>query len=216
MAMRNPDSDAHEAPRFGVRLSGKPSGRITPTRARVIEAAKGGLLHRKRDLAEMAACSTGVIDALVDDGVLDVLPMAPEARADALDPAGRAPILSDEQQQAADVLVEAVKGGEFTPILLEGVTGSGKTEVYFESVAAALGANKQVLILLPEIALTPEFLARFEARFGGKPGAWHSGIRADPAQPALARRCRGRGAGRRWRAFGPVPAFCPSRTCDRR
>jgi primosomal protein N' (replication factor Y) (superfamily II helicase) len=56
------------------------------------------------------------------------------------------------------------------------VTGSGKTEVYFEAVAAALESGKQALILLPEISLTPEFVARFEARFGGAPGLWHSGI----------------------------------------
>ncbi|KAF0227550.1 MAG: primosomal protein [Beijerinckiaceae bacterium] len=176
MAMRDPEAEAHEAPKFGVRLTGKPPARLTPARARVIEAAKGGLVHKKRDLAERAACSTGVIDALVDDGVFDVVALAPEARANALDPAGRAPVLSEEQAEAAEGLCAAVIAGGFAPFLLEGVTGSGKTEVYFESVAAALEAKRQVLILLPEIALTPEFLARFEARFGGQPGAWHSGI----------------------------------------
>ncbi len=176
MAMRDPEAEAHEAPKFGVRLTGKPPGRMTPARARLIEAAKGGLVFRKRDLAERAACSTGVIDALVDDGVFDIVALAREARANALDPAGRAPVLSGDQSQNADALRTAVGAGGFSPFLLEGVTGSGKTEVYFEAVAAALEAGRQVLILLPEIALTPEFLARFEARFGGQPGAWHSGI----------------------------------------
>lgn len=176
MAMRDPEAEAHEAPKFGVRLTGKPPGRLTAARARLIEAAQGGLIHRKRDLAERAACSTGVIDALVDDGVFDVIALAPELRAQALDPAGRAPQLSEAQRTNADALREAVTKGGFAPVLLEGVTGSGKTEVYFEAVAAALEAKRQVLILLPEIALTPEFLARFEARFGGQPGAWHSGI----------------------------------------
>ena len=176
MAMRDPEAEAHEAPKFGVRLTGKTPGRITPARARLVEAAKGGLIHRKRDLAEMAACSTGVIDALVDDGVFDIVPLAPETRAEALDPAGRRPALSADQEARAQSLREAVGVQRFAPFLLEGVTGSGKTEVYFEAVAAALEANRQVLILLPEIALTPEFLARFEARFGGRPGAWHSGI----------------------------------------
>lgn len=176
MAMRDPEAEAHEAPKFGVRLTGKAPGRITPVRARLIEAAKGGLVHRKRDLAERAGCSTGVIDALVDDGALEIMALAPEARAQRLDPAGGASKLSEAQREQAEILRPAVTTGGFAPFLLEGVTGSGKTEVYFEAVAAALEAGKQVLILLPEIALTPEFLTRFEARFGGLPGAWHSGI----------------------------------------
>lgn len=176
MAMRDPEAEAHEAPKFGVRHTGKEPSRLTAARARLVEAARGGLVHRKRDLAERAACSTGVIDALVDDGVFEVIVLPNEARADALDGTGRAPTLSPEQEQAAFALREAVRAATFSPILLEGVTGSGKTEVYFEAVAEALAAGKQVLILLPEIALTPEFLTRFEARFGGRPGLWHSGV----------------------------------------
>jgi len=175
MAIRDPNAESHEAPRFGVRLTGKPPGRLTPARARLTEAAKGGLVYRKKDLAERASCSSGVIDALVDDGVFDVVALAPEARAQVLDPRGRQPQLSPLQEERAASLRAAIGGG-FAPFLLEGVTGSGKTEVYFEAVAAALEVGRQVLILLPEIALTPEFLARFEQRFGGFPGAWHSGI----------------------------------------
>lgn len=176
MALRDPEAEAHEAPKFGLRLTGKTPGRATPARSRAMAAAMGGLVYRKRDLAERAACSTGVLDALVDDGVFEIVPLAPEARAAALDPAGRASTLSTSQTEAASALSAAVAAGGFSPFLLEGVTGSGKTEVYFEAVAAALAADRQVLILLPEIALTPEFLARFEARFEGRPGAWHSGI----------------------------------------
>ena len=176
MAMRDPEAEAHEAPKYGVRLTGKLPGRMTPVRKRLIDMAQGGLVHRKRDLAERAACSTGVIDALVDDGVFDVVALTPDARANALDPLGRAPTLSEDQAANAGALRAAVSVGGFAPFLLEGVTGSGKTEVYFEAVAAALDVKRQVLILLPEIALTPEFLSRFEARFGGQPGAWHSGI----------------------------------------
>ncbi|MCA0405718.1 MAG: primosomal protein N' [Proteobacteria bacterium] len=175
MALRDPDAEAHEAPKFGVRATGKVPGRMTPTRARLLAAAQGGLTFSKRDLAQAAGCSTGVIDAMVDDGALEVIERAPEG-GKALDPRGRAPQLSPDQAKAAQGLREAVAGGAFAPILLEGVTGSGKTEVYFEAVAAAIEAGRQVLILLPEIALTPEFLARFEARFGAAPGAWHSGI----------------------------------------
>jgi primosomal protein N' (replication factor Y) len=176
MAIRDPDAEAHEPLKFGVRFTGKPPDRMTPARARLIEAAKGALVHRKRDLAEAASCSTGVIDALVDDGAFEIVAMAPEARVQTLDPRERAPVLTERQAREAGALREAVTAGGFQPFLLEGVTGSGKTEVYFEAVAAAIEAGLQVLILLPEIALTPEFLARFEARFGGLPGAWHSGI----------------------------------------
>jgi primosomal protein N' (replication factor Y) len=176
MAMRDPEAEAHEAPKFGLRLTGQEPRRLTPTRMRLMMAAKGGLTHRKRDLAETASCSTGVIEALIDEGVFEVVPLPGLARAAALDCSPGGPALNAEQIAAAETLREAVRGGEFMPVLLEGVTGSGKTEVYFEAVAAALGAGKQALVLLPEISLTPEFVARFEARFGGAPGLWHSGI----------------------------------------
>ncbi len=178
MAMRDPEAEAHEAPKFGLRITGTEPRRLTPTRARVMAAAVGGLTHRKKDLADAAGCSTGVVDALVDEGVFEIVPLPSLARAAPLDLAARGPVLNDQQRNAADVLSGLVKSGGFAPVLLEGVTGSGKTEVYFEAVATALQAGKQALILLPEISLTPEFVARFEARFGGAPGLWHSGIAA--------------------------------------
>ncbi len=178
MAMRDPEAEAHEAPKFGLRVTGTEPRRLTPTRARVMAAAVGGLTHRKKDLADAAGCSTGVIDALVDEGVFEIVPLPSLARAAPLDLAARGPVLNAQQQQAADELSSLVKAGGFAPVLLEGVTGSGKTEVYFEAVATALQSGRQALILLPEISLTPEFVARFEARFGGAPGLWHSGIAA--------------------------------------
>ena len=66
--------------------------------------------------------------------------------------------------------------GEFSVSLLDGVTGAGKTEVYFEAIAAALEADRQVLVLLPEIALTAQFLGRFEERFGAPPLEWNSDV----------------------------------------
>lgn len=176
MALRAPDEEAHEKPRFALRATGQMPQRLTPTRARVLAAAEGELLFAKRDLAERASCSTGVIDALVDEGVFTLVELAPAGRGERLNPDHAPPVLSAEQGEASATLREAVREGRFQPMLLEGVTGSGKTEVYFEAVAEALAQKKQVLVLLPEIALTNEFLARFEARFGGRPGAWHSGI----------------------------------------
>jgi primosomal protein N' (replication factor Y) len=176
MALRDPDEEAHEKPRFALRATGMVPQRLTPTRARVIAAAEGPLLFAKRDLAERAACSTGVIDALVDEGVFELIELAPAGRADPLLPDHGQPSLSPDQAAAAKQLREGVRSAAFQPFLLEGVTGSGKTEVYFEAVAEALALGRQVLVLLPEIALTNEFLARFERRFGGRPSAWHSGI----------------------------------------
>lgn len=176
MAMRDPDAEAHEAPKFGLRATGAQPRRLTPTRARVMAAAVGGLTHRRKDLADAAGCSTGVIDALMDEGVFEMVPLPSLARAASFDLASRGPRLNAQQCAAADELSGLVKTGGFAPVLLEGVTGSGKTEVYFEAVATALETGRQALILLPEISLTPEFVARFEARFGGAPGLWHSGI----------------------------------------
>jgi 16S rRNA (cytosine1402-N4)-methyltransferase len=79
------------------------------------------------------------------------------------------PELSPEQQEVSDELLAAVKAQEFAPFLLDGVTGSGKTEVYFEPMAEAIRMGRQVLVLLPEIALTENFLKRFEQRFGAEP-----------------------------------------------
>ncbi len=85
-------------------------------------------------------------------------------------------VLSAEQAEAAARLRAHVDAQHFVAVLLDGVTGSGKTEVYFEAVAAALTQGKQVLILLPEIALTSQFLERFEKRFGCRPAEWHSDL----------------------------------------
>ena len=84
--------------------------------------------------------------------------------------------LSTDQGEASEALKKSVEAGAFSVTLLDGVTGSGKTEVYFEAIAAALDAGKQALILLPEIALTAAFIERFQDRFGAKPGEWHSDL----------------------------------------
>ena len=88
--------------------------------------------------------------------------------------------LSPRAQEAAHEAAEALRGkvraDAFSVTLLDGVTGSGKTEVYFEAVAAALEAGRQVLVLLPEIALSAAWLERFERRFGVRPAVWHSEV----------------------------------------
>ena len=178
MGVRAPDHAGPEPVRMGVRLAGPPPERMTPARARLIAAAEGGFAFRKSELAQLASVSAGVIDALVDEGTFEViaLPRDPVALPPDSDFA-QIPLEAD-QEAAATTLAEKTAKGEFSVTLLEGVTGSGKTEVYFEAVAAALKIGRQVLIMMPEIALTAQFLERFANRFGTRPAEWHSGVAA--------------------------------------
>jgi len=162
------------APRYGVRFAGDTPSRMTPARARVIEKAKNGLIWTKSSLAEVAGVSTGVIDGLVDAGSFITEPL-PDWHAMPLDLTRERAKLTPEQAQAATGLVNNTNDG-FTVTLLDGVTGSGKTEVYFEAIAQALKQGKQALVLMPEIALTIQFIARCQERFGAKPAEWHSGM----------------------------------------
>lgn len=176
LALRPPELDKVDAVRLGVRLSGSLPQRMTAARQRVVQAAEGGILHTRRELANLAAVSAGVIDGLIDEGTLETIamPLPPVAEEPDLD--FSAVSLSLEQRCAADALRAGVAGGEACVTLLEGVTGSGKTEVYFEAVAEAVRKGEQTLILLPEIALTAQFLDRFARRFGVRPATWHSGV----------------------------------------
>ena len=162
------------APRYGVRLEGPPPVRMTPARARVLETAGNGLIWVKSTLAQTAGVSPGVIDGLVDAGTLIAEPL-PDWHAMPLDPSRERAKLTKVQSAAAQELCTNTADG-FTVTLLDGITGSGKTEVYFEAIAQALKAGKQALVLMPEIALTGAFLARCEERFGARPAEWHSGI----------------------------------------
>jgi primosomal protein N' (replication factor Y) len=178
MAIRAPFHAAPEAVRIGVRLTGAPPRRMTPARTRVLAAAGGGAVFLKSALAKAAACSPGVIDGLIEEGALEAIALPPEPAALPCDPHFMKPGLSPGQAEAARQLEASVRSGTFCVTLLEGVTGSGKTEVYFEAVAAALEAGRQSLILIPEIALTTQFIERFAKRFGARPAEWHSGVSA--------------------------------------
>lgn len=189
LALRRPPDDTPERPKLGVRLVGAPPARMTPARARAIAAAEGGLLIGKSALAEAASVSTAVIDALVDAGTFTVEALPRDAVAAIPDPEFAKPELSDDQSAAAAALVASVAAAGYGVTLLEGVTGSGKTEVYFEAVAEAIRQGRQSLILMPEIALTAQFIDRFEARFGVRPGLWHSAVtgrRRERLQAAIA------------------------------
>lgn len=176
-------ADALEGPKMQtayVRARAAPEDlRLTAQRKAVLAAA-GDVPMSAAALAAAAGVSEAVARGLADAGALErveVDPDPPFAPPD-LARAGRG--LSEDQQDAADMIEDVVARGGHRAILIDGVTGSGKTEVYFEAVAAALKKDPeaQALILLPEIALTLPFLARVEERFGAAPAPWHSDLTA--------------------------------------
>ena len=151
--------------------------RMTELRAAALDQLHGaqGLV---RELAAEAGVSIAVIRGLIKAGAFEPVEINTDTPLPEPDADFAIPSLNDSQSEAADEIIAAVNAGEFAPFVLDGVTGSGKTETYFEAVAAALRLGKQVLVLLPEIALTQPFLKRFEERFGVEPAAWHSGMRS--------------------------------------
>jgi len=159
------------------RGTGEPD-RWTDARRRVVETldSYGSLAFTLKELAEMAGVSSSVVKGLVKQGVVAEEASPRDVAYPRLDP-GESPYeLTEEQSAAAETLTTGVAGRKYGTTLLKGVTGSGKTEVYLEAVGACLAAGRQALVLLPEIALTAEFLTRVDARFGARPAEWHSGV----------------------------------------
>lgn len=153
-----------------------PEFRETAARRRVLSVLEHGMALPGPALTREAGVSSGVITGLVKAGALEAVALPPAGAFSIPDPAVGGVALSDEQSAAAAALVEKVRADNFSVTLLDGVTGSGKTEVYFEAIAAVLAAGKQALVLLPEIALTPQWLERFVRRFGAAPAVWHSDL----------------------------------------
>ncbi|MCG5481004.1 MAG: primosomal protein N' [Ensifer alkalisoli] len=176
MALRAPTAFDPEPMVEALRLTEMRPERMTAARERVIAAAGDGYSWTRSGLAHAAGVSLSVIDGLQAQGVFETQFMPPPPVVAAPDPDFTAPRLEGPQKQAAADLLAAVEERKFSVSLIDGITGSGKTEVYFEAIAATLRAGKQVLILLPEIALTASFLERFQDRFGAKPAEWHSDL----------------------------------------
>jgi primosomal protein N' (replication factor Y) len=174
MCLRMGENLGPERLRIGVRLTGQAPKRLTPARRRLIEAVSDGLLHGKSEAAREAGVSSSVIDGLVDEGTLHVEPMPRPPAPPAPDPFFAQPDFSRPQRSAVDAMRALAANGSFHVALLDGVTGSGKTEVYFEAIAEIIRRGRQSLILMPEIALTGQFLDRFARRFGVRPLEWHS------------------------------------------
>ncbi len=157
----------------------KPLPKLTLTQQKVIDILSNGQPRIQADIAREAEVSAGVVKTLFDKGILKTIEAATPPPCTHADPDFFSLELSPAQHKAADKLKEAVSHKPET-ILLDGVTGAGKTEVYFEAVAQALREKKQVLILMPEIALSNAFIDRFKKRFGCSPALWHSSL--TPAQ----------------------------------
>jgi len=176
MVLRAPTAFEPEAEIAGLRYIGGVSERLTPARKRVLELAEDGRVWTRSGLAHAAGTSLSVVDGLYKLGLFEdiALPQPPVVMPPDADYAPA--LLESSQKTAAESLVEAVDGNDFKVILLDGVTGSGKTEVYFEAIARAIKLGRQILILLPEISLTQQFLDRFERRFGAPPAQWHSDL----------------------------------------
>lgn len=131
--------------------------------------------YSKSEIVKGAGVSSSVINKLIETNIIEPfgVPKTKQFYVPKFDIQGIT--LTPEQQNAADYLCAKCDKG-FNVTLLDGVTGSGKTEVYFEAAIKTLKQNKQVLILVPEIALTTQWLDRYEKRFGVKPANWHSGL----------------------------------------
>jgi len=160
----------------GVRLAGPTPQRMTAARSRVLQLLADGMARAKSEAAHDAGVSAGVIDGLIDEGALETMVLPPEPVARQPNPDHCVPEFTEAQRAASNTLRASVGQSGFSVTLIDGVTGSGKTEVYFEAVAECIRRGRQVLILMPEIALTAQFLGRFAERFGVNPAEWHSEI----------------------------------------
>jgi primosomal protein N' (replication factor Y) len=176
MALRAPTAFDPEPMIEGLRFTGHRPERLTSARERVLELVEEGVPWTRSGLAHASGTSTSVVDGLVKQGSFETVFLPPPPVVAAPDPDYVAPRLEGPQTESAVELVESVRKRGFSVALIDGITGSGKTEVYFEAIAETLRQGRQVLILLPEIALTASFLERFQDRFGAKPAEWHSDL----------------------------------------
>ena len=178
MTLRAPDLDQPPAARRVVHRIGPAPDRMTEARAAVLRVIDehGGAGFAPSELAQLAGVGTSVVKGLVGTGTLVETEAPKDAPYPRLDPSLPGKPLAPDQAVAAEALRTGLRGGGYATTLLRGVTGSGKTEVYLEAVAETLRMGRQALVLLPEIALSAEFIDRVEARFGARPGEWHSGI----------------------------------------
>ena len=175
MVLSCPDALLPPPARVLLRWAGMTNLKPSPARTRIAQLLADGRAMTAQDIAAEAATSPAVVRALADSGALSTLTLAQEQDLPRIDLDRSGPDLSPDQASGAKRLIAALATG-FSVTHLAGVTGSGKTEVYFEAIAAALADGGQVLVLLPEIALSAQWFQRFSERFGAPPAVWHSEI----------------------------------------
>lgn len=178
LATRAPGLGDPPSMRKVYRLGQGEPDRMTDARRRVLAVLQdyGGLSFTLKELAEMTGVTASVVKGLVKQGAVAEVDSPRDLPLPPLDPDRPGKALTDDQAAAADHMRAALRSQTYGTTLLKGVTGSGKTEVYLEAVAQCLTQGRQALVMLPEIALTAEFLTRVEARFGARPAEWHSGV----------------------------------------
>lgn len=197
--------------------AGEPPEKMTPQRERVFEVLReAGVALSAPEIASLAGVSAGVVKGLAEAGALLAESRAREKPFDEPDHDAPSMTLSEGQAAAASRLCEMVGSGAYHAALLRGVTGSGKTEVYLEAVAACLKAGRQALILLPEIALTASFVERVERRFGARPAQWHSGVSGAERRRVWRGAAGGGGEAFRRRALLAFSALSETRADHRR
>ena len=174
MALRMGETLGPERARIGVRLSGPSPSRMTAARARVLALLADGLVRAKGEAAEEAGVSPGVIDGLIDEGTLETIPLPPDPVARAPDPDSRAAEFTPAQSDAAAALRQTIRDGGYSVTLLDGRHRLRQDGGLFRGGGGGDWRGRQTLILMPEIALTAQFLDRFTARFGVRPAEWHS------------------------------------------
>jgi len=175
MALSVPRKFDKAKKKFFYRLSGDLPEKMTPARKKVVDVAISDMSMPVKEWVEQAAVSEGAIRGMIKVGMLTPQEVSGEDAFIKPDIELERAILSEEQKVAADHIILQQKSADFKSILLEGITGSGKTEVYFEAIAQALKDEAaQVLVLVPEISLTAQWLDRFMQRFGAEPVIWHS------------------------------------------
>jgi primosomal protein N' (replication factor Y) (superfamily II helicase) len=175
MVLRVPAAFDPEATIEALQFTGYYPVKMTGARKAALALVAENPVWTKAGLAKAAGIGASVIDGLHKAGCFETVHLPPPPVVPEPDIHYGAATLSEEQAAGAEALCQ-LAGAGFATALLDGVTGSGKTEVYFEAIAKAIESGKQALVLLPEIALTEAFLARFEARFGARPAEWHSGL----------------------------------------
>ncbi len=141
-------------------------------------AAAGGRLAAA-DLCRRAGTTLPTLRRMADAGIIDlaseaVAPSALETVGGPPPPPDQPPLLTGDQAEALAAVEEAMDAGGM--LLLHGVTGSGKTEVYLRAIASARARGRGSIVLVPEIALTPQLLGRLRARLGDRIAVWHSAL----------------------------------------